>query len=110
MHIIKFKIWGKSFFKIIDNHKNLVGFVGNSMFANGVVTDCEAEDSTVNAARDAGQVIGCLSTDNYGSGVTTVATQSDNEAERVTVTDNNETQNTDNNDNIKNQIVGRVNG
>lgn len=91
-----------------DKAGAVVGFIGNTGIANGLVTDCSAEDSTVNAARDAGQVIGCVSTNNYGT--TTTASQSDNEAERVTVTDNNETQNTTNNDNIKNEVVGRVAG
>lgn len=86
----------------------VIGFIGNSIEKNSSVTDCEADDSTVSAARDAGQVIGCQSTDPY-PGSTTTTTQSNNKAENVVVTDNNS--NNDNvNDNIKNEVVGRVNG
>ena len=92
-----------------DKAGAVIGFSGNTMTANGVVKDCSADDCSVSAARDAGQVIGCLSTDNYGAGVTTTSTQSNNEADDVSVTDNNS--NNDNiNDNVKNEIVGRVKG
>lgn len=86
----------------------VIGFIGNSIEKNSSVTDCEADDSTVSAARDAGQVIGCQSTDPY-PGSTTTTTQSNNKAENVVVTDNN-SNNDNKNDNIKNEVVGRVNG
>lgn len=90
-----------------DKAGAVIGYIGNTMASNSSVTNCSAEDSTVEAARDAGQVIGCQSTDDNGTG--TVTTQSNNEAENVVVTDNNS--NNDNiNDNIKNDIVGRVKG
>lgn len=90
-----------------DKAGAVIGYIGNSLTSNSSVTNCSADDSTVDAARDAGQVIGCQSTDDNGTG--TVTTQSNNEAEDVVVTDNNS--NNDNiNDNIKNEVVGRVRG
>lgn len=89
-----------------DKAGAIVGWLGNNSTDSASMIDCSAEDSTVNAARDAGQVIGCMVSGTYSSNTTT--TQSDNSAENVVVTDNNETQNTANNDNIKNEIVGRV--
>lgn len=90
-----------------DKAGAVIGYIGNTKASNSSVTNCEAEDSTVSAARDAGQVIGCQSTDDNGTG--TVTTQSNNEADNVVVTDNNS--NNDNiNDNIRNEVVGRVRG
>ena len=85
----------------------VVAYSGVTTANNGSVTYCTAEDSTVNAARDAGQIIGCLAID-YTGADQKVSTQTGNVADEVVVTDNNGVQNTDNNDNIKNDVVGRI--
>lgn len=61
------------------------------------VTNCHAEDSSVSAARDAGQIIGCIHN----------ATQSGNTAEDVVVIDNESNEDGVNND-VRNDIVGEV--
>jgi len=87
----------------------VVGYIGNLLTEDSSVSNCTVANSTVNAARDAGQVIGCLSIDVIYGTPQTISTQANNTANEVVVTDNNQTQNTSNNDNIKNEIVGRVN-
>ena len=70
------------------------------------IKNCSAKNSTVNANRDAGQVIGCISTNEY-SGVTE-ASYNKLSATDVIVTDNNGIQDLLTTDNIKNQPVGRI--
>lgn len=79
----------------------IAGYVGNSSVRLSEVKNCTAEDSTVNAARDAGQIVGCVASACQQNIVNNIA-------EEVLVTDNNQTQNTTNNDNIKNEVVGRI--
>ena len=87
----------------------VVGFIGISPENGSLVKNCSAKNSSVNAARDAGQIIGCISVLDITSIETeNRAVQQDNMAYNVVVTDNNETQNTDTNDNIKNDIYGRL--
>lgn len=85
-------------FKDEDDSGDKAGTIVGLLQTQSTVTNCEAEDSTVSAARDGGQLIGCII---YGS------TQSGNIATNVTVTDNN-SNNDNENDNIRNEIVGRV--
>ena len=87
----------------------IVGYIGILTTAGSDVVNCEVENSTVNAARDAGQVIGCLSIDTLYGMPQTIVNQSNNEATEVEVIDNNGIQNAENNDNIKEGIVGRIN-
>ena len=70
----------------------------------GSVTNCSAKASTVKAARDAGQLIGCVIYEDLKPGIDFAT---GNSQENVVVSDNNGTQNTSNNDNIKNELVGR---
>lgn len=83
----------------VDDSGDKAGTIVGLLQTLSTVTDCSAENSTVSAARDGGQLIGCII---YGS------VQAGNLANNVTVTDNNDVQNADNNDNIRNEIVGRV--
>lgn len=89
-----------------DKAGALIGFMSNSATQNGVVKNSSAEASTVNADRDAGQLIGCLSLNNYGT--ETTVSQTGNTVENVTVTWN-ESGSTPSKSgtNIKNELVGR---
>lgn len=84
----------------------VMGYLGNNVASGSELTNCDVTNSTVNAARDAGQLIGCTAVDYTANA--NVVTLTDNTATNVTVTDNNDTQNTGNNDNIKNEPVGSV--
>ena len=84
----------------------VVAHVQNHWNRNASIKNCSATNSTVNGARDAGQVVGCLSTNEYGG--TTAVTSENLTASNVTVTDNNEVQDAGTNDNIKNEPIGRI--
>lgn len=85
----------------------VVAHVQNTRANNAKIKDCSASNSTVNAGRDAGQVLGCLSTNSYDC--ETEATASGLTAIKVVVIDNNGIQKIENNDNIKNEPIGRIN-
>jgi len=92
-----------------DKAGAIVAFIGISPEKGSLVKGNTAKNSTINAARDAGQIIGCFAIlDITNTGTTNRTVQEDNIAYSVVVTDNNETQNTDTSDNIKNEIFGRV--
>ena len=86
-----------------DKAGSVVGHfvIGIKAGDSAAITGCKATDCTVDADRDAGQLIGCV--DNN-------PTQSGNTATRVTVTWNESGKNitAKTNTNIKNEIVGRV--
>lgn len=84
-------------YKDADDSGDKAGVIAGLILGNSVVAYCEARDSAVDAARDAGQVIGCRAN----------STSILNTASNVTVTDNNQTQDLSTNDNITNDIIGR---
>jgi len=75
----------------------LLGYLRNN---TAVVKNSSVSNSNISACKDAGQLIGCMNT-SYG------ATEINNTATKVTVTDINGVQNPDTQDRIKNQLVGR---
>ena len=90
-----------------DKAGAVVAHVQNTRENNAKIKNCTASNSSVNAGRDAGQVVGCLSTNNYSG--TTEATAEGLTATNVIVKDNNGVQKSDNKDNIKNEPIGRIN-
>ena len=87
-----------------DKAGALIGYLGNNVASGSEIKNCDVTNSTVNAARDAGQIVGCTAVDYTAND--NIVTLTNNTVENVVVTDNNETANTSNNDNIKNEPVG----
>ena len=81
-----------------DKAGALIGYIAGTV-SPASVTNCFAKSSTVNADRDAGQLIGCAHS---------LQTQTDNTAQDVTVTCNNSSQTDKSGQNINNTIVGRI--
>lgn len=84
----------------------IAGYFGNMTAVDSMLENCSATDATVNAARDAGQLIGCLAMDITAP--QTTSSQRNNTATNVEVVDNNLIQDVSINDNIKNDVVGRI--
>lgn len=74
-----------------DKASTIVGYINS-----GKINNCHAEDCTVKAGRDAGQLVGCAKTEFIGTGLT---------ATNVTVSANGDCTG----NNIRNEIVGRFN-
>ena len=89
-----------------DKAGALIGYLGNNVASGSEIKNCDVSNGTVNAARDAGQIVGCTAVDYTAND--NVVTLTNNTVDSVTVTDNNETANTTNNDNIKNEPIGSV--
>ena len=89
-----------------DKAGALIGYLGNNVASGSEIKNCDVSNGTVNAARDAGQIVGCTAVDYTAND--NIVTLTNNTVENVVVTDNNETANTDNNDNIKNEPIGSV--
>lgn len=90
-----------------DKSGAVVAHVQNTRENNARIKNCSASNSMVNAGRDAGQVLGCLSTNAYSG--TTEAIAEGLSATAVSVVDNNGTKVVLTNDNIKNETIGRIN-
>ena len=84
----------------------IAGYFGNMTAVDSMLENCSATNATVNAARDAGQLIGCLAMDITSP--QTTSSQRNNTATSVVVTDNNLIQDVSINDNVKNNVVGRI--
>ena len=48
----------------------VIGFISNTANESSIIKNCSAYSSNVNADRDAGRVLGCLSVNNYGTETT----------------------------------------
>ena len=91
-----------------DKAGAVLGFIANSAYENSAVKNCTAKDSEVDADRDAGKVIGCVATNNYGT--STTATNTNNTAGNDVEVEYNETGknvSAKSGYNITNDIVGR---
>ena len=89
-----------------DKAGAIAGYVQNSAYNNGEIRNCSAKNSTVLADRDAGQVLGCLVTNDYGS--STYATESELKVYgTVLVAYEGENLGLDSGKNISNQPIGR---
>ena len=90
-----------------DKAGAVVGHVQNHAERNASIRNCTANNSRVDADRDAGTILGCLSTNNYNTG--TIASESDLRAESVQV-NYNETgkgESSKSGNNISNLEIGR---
>ena len=84
-----------------DKASTVVGHFAKGLLegSSATISNCSADDSTVKADRDAGQVVGCLANG---------ATSTENNADQVVVSWNQSGSTEKSNDNINNTIVGRV--
>ena len=89
-----------------DKAGAIVGYLGNNVASGSELRNCDATNSNINAARDAGQIVGCTAVDYTAND--NVVTLTNNTATNVFVSDNNGVQKTNTMDNIKNDIVGSV--